>query len=164
MYKIYLFILVFSLLSCSNKEGRQINFPNNISFDLVEDEMLEFETTLETTDKYFSFFKKEKNRVPLYRSIKHFDYSMYVGLPYGVDLMSIKNKGLLALEGEVLSDVEECVKCVYRLVKNKDQFVVQYIVKVDSGLIMFLSITEKEALVRAGGPLSLEVLRKRILK
>lgn len=85
MRKLSVCLLLFSFLSCTTKHRNEIILFNDISFELYAGEALQ-EIHPCVTQMYTEYFTTKKIQIPLFRYIKHKDYVIFIGIPYGTSI------------------------------------------------------------------------------
>ena len=157
-------ILVFLgslLFQCSPKSENEIFLFNDIFYQLEEEESIE-EITQNRVELYDSLFNRNKPQIPIFRSIKHQDYSLFIGIPYQASYEQIlktksKQKDSLLIS-EVITD--SCWFIKYRV---KDSIAAEYLAKTkDSSLIYMAMLSINHS--KADSLFSLNEFKNRISK
>ncbi len=162
MYKSVLFLVVFFTSCTSFKKEKAIDLPNKISILLNKKEKQIREQSSFLIDDFFSFFNEDsKKTIPLYRTITHGNYSLFIGLPYNKTVASISTDNLM---NNNYSLIESKIDKNYshKIYKNKEGgYLVEFTKELDRNLIYILGTTNKLNIVET--VLNLQELTNRII-
>ena len=146
MKKGSLLLLIVCCVACSSqKEKEEVPLFNNLTFVLAENEKT---VTIDkrVEDAYFGLLKEKEIQPPLFRYISSADYSIYIGIPYNIQLSQFANAPIV--EGDTAtchSDTDFMTYCYNRF--NQDSvYVSEYVVQQKGNLIYVLAATKTSSI------------------
>ncbi len=154
------FLLAFTFLQCNNQGKNEVSVFNNINFHLKPNESVE-NITQSTVALYDSLFNGQFSEIPLYKKIRHQQYSLFLGLPFNTNLKKLKSQKYERPDSVIISKAanDSCFIINYRIDKT---FATEYAIQIDQNSLMFLSgLTTKQAI--ADSLLTLENLTERFV-
>lgn len=154
------FLLGFTLLQCSNQRENEISVFNNINFHFKHNESVE-NITQSTITLYDSLFNGQYSEIPLYKKIRHQQYSLFLGLPFNTSLKKLKTQKYAIPDSLIISKEsnDSCFIINYKIDKT---FATEYAIQINKKSLIFLSgLTTKQAI--ADSLFTLENLSKRFI-
>lgn len=137
MQKLAVVFLGFILLQCSSSPDNEISLFNNIVYHLEEGESVE-NITPGTVLLYDSLFNGPKAQIPLFRSIGHEDYTIFIGLPFNTtynQLLESKTKHSDTADNfQIITD--SCFFSKYHVESGK---VAEYLVQLEENSLVFVA-------------------------
>lgn len=91
MKSISIIIIGIFLFQCSPSHNNEIPVYNDITFKLYQSESVE-EITPTTVELYDTLFNGANSEIPLFRSIKHQKYNLFIGLPFNTSYEKLRNE------------------------------------------------------------------------
>ena len=139
-----LLFTLFSFFACTPTEkGNEVFLFNNLSFNLAEGEkQADLNPTI--TDSYLFYFQNTDFQVPLFKSIKHEDYSIYLGTPYNTSIKRLLHLQLNGQSADLLEEQSDTLSYFYKQHRIDGAFVSEYSEEFDGNLIYFLAKTESK--------------------
>ena len=144
MKKFFLFsFVVYFIAACSPTKEKEIALFNNIVFSLSEGENIEAINS-KTKDVYFSYLKDKEIQPPLFKQISTNNYSLYIGIPYNVQLPQFTNSPIVGCDTTFYQFNTDSTFYCYNRYKQDSIYISEYVVNLDENLIYVLGTTVSE--------------------
>lgn len=130
-------ILGFLLFQCSPKPENEIFLSNDVFYQLEEGESTE-EITQNTVELYDSLFNKKEPKIPIYKRIKHQDYTLFIGLPFQTSyeqLLETKSNQKDSLFSEIITD-----SCLFIKYQVKNSIAAEYLTKTKDNSLIYMAM------------------------
>ena len=140
MQKLITFVSLIFFLSCTQKDSRDLNLFNKVSYQMQAGEAISI-VSPKVSDLYKLYFNNQSIQVPLYKYIEHSKYVVFVGIPYNTsigDLIKTKKESADCNELFFESDSASFFKKYYK----DGLYVCEYATIVDKGTIYLASTTK----------------------
>jgi hypothetical protein len=161
MKKIFFYAwLVLICASCSTTtadSADQIVLFNNISFSLTPDETVQEISDSLKTD-YLATFDNKIATIPLFRSVQHTDYQLYIGLPFQASFEKLQNIHSIHSLKENKTDGNSYV---YQQYQTNETYITTLVRKEKQGTIYIVTSTSDETIAK--NTFTYEKLNQRIL-
>ncbi len=158
--KSLLFLFFLLIVSCNSVNDNRILLFNDVYFELfVGDKQRVLEERVK--NNYLDLISNKEVQIPLFKHIKNKNYSLFIGLPYNTTLSKINQQNLFE-ESIILFSKKDERFFSFKSYKNKSDYVVEYVQKVDENLLYILLVSDYSESINH---LSyFEELSKRIIK
>ena len=142
MKKFFLFsFIICSIAACSPE--KEVALFNKIAFSLSEKESVEAISS-QTKDIYFSFLKDKEIQPPLFKHILANDYSIFIGIPYNVQLSQFTASPVAGCDAGFFQFNTDSTSYSYNRYKYDSMYISEYVVNLDENLIYVLGTTSSE--------------------
>ena len=144
MKKFFLFsFIICSIAACSPAKEKEVALFNKIAFSLSEKESVEAINS-QTKDIYFSLLKDKEIQPPLFKHILTNDYSIYIGIPYNVQLSQFTASPVAGCDADFFQFNTDSTFYSYNCYKYDSMYISEYVVNLDENLIYVLGTTDSE--------------------
>jgi len=142
----YFILFLITLTSCNSfTSNKKVILPNGVNIPLYDNEVQIHEHSKFITEDYFSFFKKNINiQTPLYRTIRHKGYLLFISLPYNKTITNISNENLIKEIYTLEKKESDQTSYSYKSYTQSSQHLVEFVKKIDNNLIYMLAVTSDE--------------------
>ncbi|MFK7776388.1 MAG: hypothetical protein AB8F94_29975 [Saprospiraceae bacterium] len=140
------FSLTIFFINCTSTSSSQnISFYNGLELALSPNEtVINIKHYPDIQSKYATYFENTDRSIPLNKYIKHPDYSLYVGIPYGVSISELTAEELFQ-NIELMEEKSEADVSSFKRYKTPSGlFVTEYARQYNDNSIFLLGITSKK--------------------
>jgi hypothetical protein len=146
MKKLITVLFITSFLACTTvKEKSELPIFNNISFKLMEGESL-MDLTPEIKDNYLSYFKNTNLQIPLFKSFKAEDYTIYIGIPYNTSIEKLIELQIVDQTANPIILESDNSSYFFKKQNTDTTYISEYSMLFDKNLIYILAITDSKTI------------------
>lgn len=137
MKKIFIVILILSVISCTSKKQNGLVLFNELTFKMYEGEA-NVEINDKTKDQYFKYFHNELIQIPLFKHIKHNNYEMFIGIPYKTSIRKIVTSQE-EKQDSTKTNFNSDAQYYYNTNKKEGIYIAEYATKVDDKSLIYIA-------------------------
>jgi hypothetical protein len=125
------------LIQCTSTEENTIPIFNNITYQIASGESTT-EITSSTVALYDSLFNGKYSEIPLFRSIKHREYAIFIGLPFNTSFEKLYETKKNNIDSSLISETLTDSSFLFKYTTNH-AYASEYAVKTYNGSLIFIS-------------------------